>query len=150
MIFTIGHGRHPADHFADLLLAHRITLLADVRSHPVSRWAPQFNRAALTQSLLAHGITYTFLGRELGGRPKGEAFYRPDGTLDPDRRAAAPEFQDGIAQLLELARAHRTVVLCAEEDPTRCHRSTLIAPALRHVGVEVTHLRGDGRVETSP
>lgn len=49
-----------------------------------------------------------------------------------------------------LARDRRTAILCAEEDPGRCHRRLLIAPALRVKDVRVVHIRSDGRVEDDP
>jgi len=48
-------------------------------------------------------------------------------------------FAQGITQLLELASASRTAVMCAEAVWWRCHRS-LIADALRVRGVVVLHI----------
>ena len=146
-IFTIGHSRHAEDRFVALLRGAGVTRVVDVRSHPASKWAPHFGKAALARWLAAAGIDYAFLGRALGGRPDGADFYRPDGTVDHPRRAAAPDFQAGLDRLIELAGARPTAILCAEEDPARCHRRRLIAPALAARGVTVRHLRGDGRLE---
>jgi len=146
-IYTVGHSRHSAEHFAALLRRHEIALVVDVRSHPRSRWAPHFGKAALAQMLATHAIEYEFLGRELGGRPEGAEFHRPDGTVDYARRAETAEFEAGIDHLVRRAAARRTAILCAEEDPARCHRRLLVAPALRRLGVAVLHLRGDGRLE---
>ncbi len=146
-LYTIGHSRHGAEHFAGLLRANQIALLADVRSHPASKWAPQFGKAALARMLGTLAIDYVFLGRELGGRPAGTEYYGPDGTVDYARRAEAPDFVAGIARLVELAPERKTAILCAEEDPARCHRRLLVTPALRRMGVTVVHVRGDGRLE---
>ena len=146
-IFTIGHSLHPFDHFVALLRAHEIARLVDVRSHPVSKRAPQFGKAALARELALHAIAYDFLGRELGGRPSSAADYRADGSLDYTRRATAPDFVAGIEQLVGWARLAPTAILCAEEDPEHCHRKRLIAPALQSRGDLVRHIRGDGRLE---
>ncbi|MEY4550224.1 MAG: hypothetical protein RL685_6419 [Pseudomonadota bacterium] len=146
-IYSIGHSRHPAESFEALLRGRGVELLADVRSHPASKWAPHFGKVALEQQLRAQGIGYEFLGRELGGRPQGAQYYGPDGALDYARRAEAADFQAGIQRLLALAQALLTVMLCAEEDPTQCHRRRLITPALSRAGVRVVHIRGDGRLE---
>ena len=146
-IFTIGHSRHAAEHFLSLLRAHAIDQIVDVRSQPVSKWAPHFDKAALARLLDARGVDYVYLGRQLGGRPEGRSFYRQDGTVDYARRASAPDFGDGILQLVTLARDRRTAILCAEEDPTHCHRRLLVAPALSRVGAAVVHVRGDARLE---
>jgi len=50
-VFTIGHSNHSLDAFLALLQQHRITALADVRSHPYSRHLSHFNKSALTASL---------------------------------------------------------------------------------------------------
>jgi len=146
-IFTVGHSRHTAEHFTSLLVAHEIERLVDVRSHPASRWAPHFAKAALAQTLATHTIEYVFLGRELGGRPEGAEFYREDGSIDYARRAAASDFKEAIERLAVLARERRTAILCAEEDPARCHRRLLVTPAIRRAGVAVLHIRGDARLE---
>ena len=146
-VYTLGHSRHQAERFAELLHSHAIERLADVRSHPSSKWSPQFAKAALSAQLRARGIDYVFLGRELGGRPDGAQFYTADGHVDYVRRAQAADFLAGIERLIELARERRTVILCAEEDPSHCHRRRLVTPALQRAGISVVHVRGDGRLE---
>ena len=145
-IFTIGHSRHPIDRFVALLQAQRVEVLVDVRSQPTSRWAPQFRRSDLARALEQAGIDYAFLGAELGGRPEGD-WYDADGKLDAARRSRAPEFEAGIAELVAIARERTAAILCAEEDPTHCHRRVLVTPALAREGFAVVHLRGDGRVQ---
>jgi uncharacterized protein (DUF488 family) len=145
-IFTIGHSRHTAEHFLALLRTHAIEQLVDVRSQPHSKWAPHFDKAELAR-LLGEQVAYVFLGRQLGGRPDDRTFYRQDGTVDYDRRALAPDFAEGIANLVAIARCRQTVILCAEEDPSRCHRRLLIAPVLARSGAAVVHVRGNGSLE---
>ncbi|MGD1093790.1 MAG: DUF488 domain-containing protein, partial [Bryobacteraceae bacterium] len=60
-IFTIGHSTHPIEEFVDILQAHGVEQLADVRIIPKSRHNPQFNREALDATLTAHGISYTHM-----------------------------------------------------------------------------------------
>jgi len=43
---------------------------------------------------------------------------------------------------------YRVCIMCAEEDPTLCHRNLLVAESLRQEGITVFHIRGDGRVQT--
>ena len=101
----------------------------------------------MSAQLRARGIDYVFLGRELGGRPEGAQFYAADGQLDCARRAQATDFIAGIERLIALARERSTVILCAEEDPSHCHRRRLVTPALQRAGISVIHIRGDGRLE---
>lgn len=127
-IFTIGHSSQTAEQFIALLQKHGVRLLADVRSAPASRFAPQFNRAALARSLQDAGIDYRWFGQALGGKP----------------RAPEPVFSVGIADLLQAAKTQSTAIMCAERDPRMCHRTHLVTPALLKNGAIVTHILGDG------
>jgi len=119
--------------------------LVDVRSVPASRRMPHFARAALEQSLPAHGIAYEHMP-DLGGLRKP----RPDSTNLGWRNVGfrgyadymqTDEFWDAIARLEGLAGARRVAVMCAEAVPWRCHRS-LIADALTLRGDRVMHITG--------
>jgi hypothetical protein len=147
-IFTIGHSNHALEICVELLKTHEIALIADVRSSPYARYAVHFAGPALARELAAHGIGYIYLGKELGGRPEGAQFYDDQGHVLYSELAASPEFQRGLEKLLELARAHKTALLCAEEDPRDCHRRKLIGRVLAQRGVSVVHIRGDGRTQT--
>lgn len=67
-IFTIGHSNTGIESLVGLLRQHGITVVADVRSQPYSRFLPHFSREPLKISLQDAGIRYVFLGRELGAR----------------------------------------------------------------------------------
>lgn len=146
-VYTIGHSSHSIERFIALLRRHAIRLLVDVRSHPYSKWAPQFRKGSLSNSLEAEGIAYIFLGEELGGQPEGASFYDVRGQVDYQRRAQAPDFQAGIERLAGAASRQCAAILCAEESPERCHRRWLVTPALQQMGLEVRHIRADGRAE---
>ncbi len=81
VIFTIGHSNHAPERFLGLLAGAGVEMVADVRSTPASRRLPQFNRHTLETSLHAAGLSYLWLGRELGGRPADPALYT-DGAAD--------------------------------------------------------------------
>ncbi|HET7317618.1 MAG TPA: DUF488 domain-containing protein, partial [Nitrospirota bacterium] len=54
-ILTIGHSTRPVEEFIDILTAHGVQLVADVRTIPRSRHNPQFNSDALADRLKASG-----------------------------------------------------------------------------------------------
>ena len=56
VILTIGHSTHPLETFIQLLQAHGVTKVADVRTVPRSRHNPQFNRETLPEQLQLAGI----------------------------------------------------------------------------------------------
>lgn len=148
-LLTLGHSKHALERFLGLLRQHEVEVVVDARSQPVSRFSPHFARKALERALAAVSIEYLFMGDTLGGRPQPRECYDDDGKVDYDRIAAQPFYQRGIAQLLDGIARLRVCVLCAEEDPSRCHRRLLITRTLvdEH-GVEVRHIRGSGAIET--
>ena len=142
-VLSIGHSNHPIDRFVALLRAAGIRRLADIRSVPASRFCPQFNGKALARSLAEAGIDYVWLGERLGGKPKDPALIRA-GRPDYVKMAATQSFQDGVAELIDLAGQAPLAMMCAEKAPLDCHRTHLVAPALVERGVEVLHLLADG------
>ncbi len=128
----------------ELLRRFGVTVVVDVRAAPYSKYAPQFNHEALSRGL-PEGVRYVYLGHELGGRPAGDQEHQ---TADYEEMAARPAFGHGVEELLRLRTAGVVCVLCAEEEPRKCHRSRLIgAKLLAWHGVDMQHLRHDGRVE---
>jgi uncharacterized protein (DUF488 family) len=146
-IFTIGHSNHALAKFIALLQGAEVTAIADVRSAPVSGFAPHFNKDRLATSLAEQGIAYVFLGKELGGRPQLPELFS-DGVADYEKMAALPSFQAGIDRLITGAESHRVATMCAEADPLDCHRCLLVGRALAEEGVDVGHILSSGQVLT--
>ncbi|MGD8245499.1 MAG: DUF488 domain-containing protein [Anaerolineae bacterium] len=144
LIHTIGHSDQTTAAFLDLLSQHDITLLADVRSQPYSRWAPQFNREPLEHDLQEARIAYRFLGDALGGRPSDPALYAA-GRPDYGRMQQVDAYQRGIEQLLDLACTERVAIMCGEGDYHHCHRHLLITQTLLRRGISVRHIKPDGQ-----
>lgn len=147
-VFTVGHSNHPLETFLALIERHAIDLVVDVRSSPYSGYASEFNRETVAAHLASRRVEYLFLGDALGGRPEGEAFYDEDGYVLYDRLSQSPGFQRGMGRLLERIRDSRAALLCGEEDPTQCHRRRLVGRVLGQRGVNVLHIRGDGRLQS--
>lgn len=142
-LWTIGHSTRPIEEFIELLRAHRIAELIDVRTVPRSRHNPQFNTDALAQSLRGAGIRYQHMPT-LGGLRKPKKDSRNMGWRNESFRGYADymqteEFQTALEELMAEGRSHRSAVMCAEAVPWRCHRS-LIADALVSHGWEVRHI----------
>jgi len=146
-VYTIGHSNHALERFLALLDDHAIGSLVDVRSAPYSRYVTHFNRPDLEAAIERHGLRYTYMGDELGGRPPGDEFYDADGHVLYSRTAKAPFYRRGLDRLIEEASLYRTAIMCSEEDPTDCHRRLLIARTLAEQAVEVVHIRADGRLQ---
>ena len=157
-LFTIGHSNHNIEKFIRLLEDNRIMTLVDVRTAPMSRYNPQFNKENLGRILPERNIQYAFAGQYLGGRPSDPTCYKSrslpaDGAdylheVDYPAVMTKEWFIKGITRLLELANEQTTAIMCSEEDPSQCHRHHLIAKFLmrEHPEVSVRHIRGDGTV----
>ena len=143
MILTAGHSTKPIAEFTEMLRAHSIDMVADVRTVPRSRHNPQFNRDTLRESLRAAGIAYVHMPA-LGGLRKPRADSVNTGWRNASFRGYADymqtaNFAGALDALLEAADGRRAAVVCAEAVPWRCHRS-LIADALAARGMPVEHI----------
>jgi uncharacterized protein (DUF488 family) len=105
-VYTVGHSTQPGARLLELLAHHQITAVADVRSQPYSRMNPQFNRETLRASLNSAGMTYAFLGHELGARSADRSCYI-DGKVQYDRLARTDLFRAGIDRVEHGSATHR-------------------------------------------
>ncbi len=94
----------------------------------------------------ATGISYGFLGRELGARSEDRSCY-VDGKVQYDRLAKTELFQRGLARLIDGTARYRIALLCAEKDPLTCHRTILVVRHLVARGLRAAHILEDGRLE---
>lgn len=124
-VSTIGHSNRTIQQFLDKLKDNRIQLVIDVRSHPLSRWCPHFCRRNLELALRDQNIEYLFKGNNLGGLEQ---------NID---------YNSTIEEVVELAASTRLVLLCAEADPTKCHRQTILTPDIEKHGIVVSHIIWD-------
>ena len=146
-VYTIGHSNQAIAEFIALLKKHQINALADVRSHPYSRFLPHFNQEMLQSSIKAAGIHYVYLGQELGARPKNLSCY-VNGKALYERIAETPEFSEGLSRICKGAQQYTIALMCAEQDPATCHRAILISSRLQEQGLTVEHIHRDGHLET--
>ena len=173
-IYTIGHSTRAFDELVAALKAHGIRALVDVRSFPMSRRMPHFNRESLEVELPKQGIAYVWM-KELGGRRKKIRNDSPNSGLRNDsfRNYAdymlTDEFAQGIERLLETVRettgpsipaakdgppalgmtseaggARNTAIMCAERVYFQCHRM-LVSDYLVAHGHTVLHIQDDQR-----
>lgn len=145
-IYTVGHSDHELVDFLASLSSHGIETVADVRRAPYSRHVPRFNKRALKTALADAGIEYFYFGEALGGLPKSDVA-RADVMKQLEEIRLRPGFNEAIKELLKLAGKRRTAVLCAEEDPGKCHRGLVLTPELQRRGARVSHIRAGGRLD---
>ncbi len=146
-VLTIGHSTHKLEVVLELLSAHEVTAIADVRSQPYSRLSPQFSREPLKAELQKLGIAYVFLGKELGARPQDPTCYK-QGKVQYRELAKTEMFKEGLQRLVTGSKASRIALLCAESEPLLCHRSLLVARELEARCVPVSHILANGNIES--
>ena len=141
--WTVGHSNRPLEEFAAILQAHGIERVIDVRRYPASRKWPHFNAGELAAGLVAAGIDYAGLP-ELGGRRRAlpdspHRAWRVDAFRGYADFMDSPGFAAALERAQTLAREKRSVLMCSEALPWRCHRS-LLADALIARGWEVSDI----------
>lgn len=143
VVLTVGHSTRPLADFMDLLKAHEVVRLIDVRTVPRSRHNPQYNTETLPTALASQGIGYEHVAG-LGGFRKTHEGSPNTGWRNASFRGYAdymqtPEFAEHLAHVIATARRERIALMCAEAVPWRCHRS-LIADALVVHGLRVEEI----------
>jgi len=144
IVYTIGHSNHEPDVFIALLKRYKIELLVDVRSQPYSSYIKQFSKKTLMDILKKNGIGYWHLGA-MGGKPEDESLYR-DGKVDFELIKKSEAYKTSFKSLKTMISLKTVVLMCAEEDPAKCHRNQMMTPELMKLGFEVKHIRSDGSI----
>jgi uncharacterized protein (DUF488 family) len=149
-IFTVGHSTRAIDEFIDLLRAHAVRQLVDVRTIPRSRHNPQFGRDQLGPALEKAGIHYLHTPG-LGGlrhayRDSVNTAWRNTSFRGYADYMQTRPFTDALGELIALARKQSTAIMCAEAVPWRCHRS-LIADALLVRGIDAEEISSPSRTQ---
>ena len=133
VIYTIGHSTRPLEEFLAILKAHAIGLVADVLTIPRSRHNPQYNGDPRAAALREQGISKEHL-KDHGGLSQKKKDSINTAWENASFRGFADymqtaDFEMGLNDLIDVAQKERTVIMCAEALPWRCHRS-LISDAM--------------------
>ena len=147
-MLTIGHSTRTLVDFIDLLQAHAVSRVVDVRTMPRSWYNPQFNKTSLPRALKKAGLGYVHLPG-LGGLRHAKRHSLNMGWRNASFRGYAdymqtPEFEQSLEKLIRLTNQDRIALMCAEAVPWRCHRS-LIADALLVRGIRTEDIMSPTR-----
>ena len=144
--FTVGHSTRTLPEFVELLRAHKIELVVDVRHMPRSRTNPQFNRETLPNDLSTFQIGYAHIpelgglrGKQRGSDPSINVFWQVRSFRNYADYALTEQFHAGFDTLRDLGHQRRSVIMCAEVLWWRCHRR-IIADYLIAAGEGVVHI----------
>ena len=123
-IWSLGHSNFPIEIFLDKLKEYKIQVLCDVRTIPLSRFCPHYNKNALQRTLANKTIQYLYRGKNLGGR------------------GVNVDYEETIDELCSLAKqGTRVCLLCSEKDYKKCHRYTILTPSFEKRGILVIHIQ---------
>ncbi len=149
MLFTIGHSVYKFDFFLSLLQMHKINYLIDVRSSPFSRFAQDFNKGVLANSLKNTNIKYVLMGDYFGARPQDKTLYSEEGYLDFEKVQNTENFKKGLNNIIKgLKQNNNICLMCTEKDPIDCHRAIMVARAFSLKGIDVSHILQNGEIQT--
>lgn len=148
-LFTIGHSNLQIGEFVAKLTENGVSWLVDVRSAPVSRRYPHFDRPSLIESLSGAGIQYAYFGDKIGGKPPGLDAGWAQGRLNytmVSDLSKSTKWQEGLRLLAGVIQREDDegrlgAIMCSEANPNACHRS-LIAFQLQDIirGLEIDHI----------
>jgi len=154
LIYTIGHSTRTQQELVALLRLYEVTTLVDIRRVPYSRHNPQFNREEMDRTIPEAGLRYEHL-TELGGvKPSREVIDRARSCSERSRGFATymgtPPFKRGIEHVLRLAEREQIALMCAEADPSHCHRFWVADALVVRPGVTVRHIVGPDDLREHP
>ena len=127
VIFTVGHSTRSLEELVEILRAHGVKRLVDVRTIPRSRHNPQFNRETLSKALHNRRLSYRHM-KALGGLRHA----RPDSINTGWRNASFRGFADYM-QTPSFKAALEKLLKLAEQKPTAhhvCRGCSLALPSL--------------------
>lgn len=144
MVYTIGHSNHTIEYFVELLQAHAINCVIDVRSVPHSAYSPQFNKENLQKYLKYLNINYLHFGKEFGACHTEAEVLDGNGNVDFEKVRKTKDFLDGVTRLRNgLDKGYTVAIMCSEAEPFDCHRFSLISYYLARNGFDVKHILKD-------
>jgi uncharacterized protein (DUF488 family) len=123
------------EEFIDVLKAHDIKRVVDVRRFPGSKKFPHFNKDNIEKVLPQNGIEYFYLGDLLGG-------FRKEGYKNYTKTR---KFKEGIKKLLNIAKSAKVAIMCTEALWFRCHRR-YISDELSKLDHDVIHIIDGKRI----
>lgn len=145
-LYTIGYAGFPdTQDFINALKQNGIQILIDVRSSPYSAYHISYNKNVLSELLKENNIYYFNYAKQFGARQENTAFYK-NGRLDFEIFSHSEQFLDGVRRIDDSNGI--VAFMCAEKNPSECHRTILVARAFSDAGQKVVHIMPNGETMT--
>lgn len=139
-VFTVGYQGRSLSDILHIIQVYGIEDVLDVREHARSI-KPGFSADELHRAFRGIGVEYVHLPQLGCTQESRHALWggtRPDAFLDEYRHLLSQR-PEAVIDLLDRVRSAKTLLLCLERDPTRCHRAVL-EELLRAQGITVRNL----------
>lgn len=133
-LYTLGYEGFDIDSFVERVVASGIQTVVDVRELPLSR-KKGFSKTAFSHALAEAGVAY-FHVPALGCPKDVRDRYKADrdwSTYTRDFLAYVDTQDATVRELVKLAKATTSCLVCFEADYAACHR-TYVARAARKLG----------------
>ena len=141
-LYSIGHSSQSLEDFLNLLAAHGVNCVIDVRSDPASKYSPQFNQESLKYFLKSHEVQYLHFGDEFGAR-RTDCLDENE-QVDFEKAVETLLFKKGVERVMKgLEKGFRIAFMCSEADPLECHRFSLVSRYFYERGIDVQHILKD-------
>lgn len=144
-VHTIGYGGCLVDAFLNALLRKGIQRLIDVRSNPVAR-RYGFHKQTLARLCEKVQIQYVHFPEVGIASDLRRGLDTPEkylALLDRYEKEILPPQHETIVRVAKLMQERPSVLMCAEADPSICHRSVLARTIAGKTGLTVKHLGAD-------
>lgn len=120
--FTVGYSERTPQQLLELLSMSQVSLLADVRCNPISRFRPEFSKSNLEQTMVRSGIRYLHIP-ELGIPSEIRRTMNKESLFDWYNSNI--QLDSVLQQYSELLGKERFAFICVELDPNSCHRHSI-------------------------
>ena len=143
-VYTIGYSSFEVEDFVNVLKKYHITSLIDVRSYPSSKFYQDYNKGNIEKILKSNGIIYRNYSSHFGARQSDKKYYKT-GYMDFSEYVQSESFKEGMRKIeAGMDLNYVFVLMCAEKDPSLCHRSIMVAREFYKKGYEVRNILADG------
>jgi uncharacterized protein (DUF488 family) len=135
--FTLGYTGRKTEQILDVLVAHGVRTLIDIRQHAISMYRPDLSKSNLARAVEARGMLYVHMP-ELGVPRDIRAKAIETGSREViwswyDKYVIEEHFGANLHRFLNVVE-HPVALMCTELDPSECHRHRIFI-ALEQLGL---------------
>lgn len=146
-LFTIGYSGFQINQFLDTLNDFKINVIVDVRSTPYSSRFSDFNidnmKLIISQPKnWSNGKAYYLnLKESFGAHQTNPEYYTKERYLDFEKFRQSASFLNGCERIHKgLSLGYNIVLMCAEIEPSHCHRAIMISRWFDLNGYKIIHI----------